>query len=251
MTNRRALVTGGTSGIGLAAARMMLERGARVAVAGRSEERGRKALESLPWELRRRAKFFSADVARVADCHRLTEHAVAWLGGMDVLVNSAGIYLEQPVEDMTEELFDEVMAVNVKGTYFMCRYAVPELRKQEGASIVNVSSDAGIHGNFGCTAYSASKGAVTLFTRSLALELASLGVRVNCVCPGDIMTPLTERQLAEEGTGEDALREMQSVYPLGRIGRAEEAASVIVFLASPAASFVTGAAWSVDGGITA
>ncbi|MBQ1915146.1 MAG: SDR family oxidoreductase, partial [Selenomonadaceae bacterium] len=154
-------------------------------------------------------------------------------------------------EDMTEELFDEVMAVNVKGTYFMCRYAVPELRRQEGASIVNVSSDAGVHGNYGCTAYSASKGAVTMFTRSLALELASFGVRVNCVCPGDILTPMTEAQLALGGNREEMLREMQSVYPLGRIGTAEEAAAVIFFLASPAASFVTGAAWGVDGGITA
>jgi len=251
MMGKRVLVTGGTSGIGLAAARMFLARGARVVVAGRSAKRGESALASLASMERCRAEFFSADVASAAGCRNLVEASAEWLGGIDVLVNSAGIYLERPIEDMTEELFDEVMAVNVKGTYFMCRYAVPELRSKKGASIVNVSSDAGVHGNYGCTAYSASKGAVTMLTRSLALELASFGVRVNCVCPGDILTPLTEAQLALGGNREKMLREMQSVYPLGRIGTAEEAAAVIFFLASPAASFVTGAAWGVDGGITA
>ncbi len=251
MRGKKVLVTGGTSGIGLAAVKMFLERGARVVMAGRSHARGKDALEALPEKDRYRAEFFAADVGETEGCRRLVEDAANWLGGMDVLVNSAGIYLEQPMEDMTEELFDQVMAANVKGTYFMCRYALPELRKSEGASIVNVSSDAGVHGNYGCSAYCASKGAVTVFTRSLALEVASLGVRVNCVCPGDILTPLTEKQLAMGGNREEALREMQSLYPMGRIGTPEEAAAVILFLASPAASFVTGAAWGVDGGITA
>ena len=251
MSERRVLVTGGTSGIGLAAVKMFLEQGARVAMAGRSAARGKSALETLSAADRPRARFFSSDVAEAEGCRRLVEESVRWLGGLDVLVNSAGIYLEQPVEDMTEDLFDRVMAVNVKGTYFMCCYALPELRKQSGASIVNVSSDAGVRGNYGCSAYSASKGAVTMFTRSLALETASLGVRVNCICPGDILTPLTEEQLAREGNREEALREMQSLYPIGRIGSPEEAAAVILFLASSSASFVTGAAWSVDGGLTA
>ena len=251
MKGKKVLVTGGTSGIGLSAVRMFLGRGARVALAGRSPARGKGALETLPTEDRPRAEFFEADVGEAESCRRLVEAAVNWMGGMDVLVNSAGIYLERPVEDMTEELFDQVMAVNAKGTYFMCRYALPHLRKRAGSSIVNVSSDAGVRGNYGCSAYCASKGAVTVFTRSLALEAASFGVRVNCVCPGDILTPLTEKQLAREGNREEALREMQSLYPMGRIGTPEEAAAVILFLASPAASFVTGAAWGVDGGITA
>ena len=132
----------------------------------------------------------------------------------------------------------------------MSKYALPLLKKQKG-NIVNVSSDAGLHGNFGCSLYCASKGAVTLYTRALALEAAPYGVRVNCICPGDIMTPLTEKQIENEPSKEEALREMASVYPIGRIGTAEEAAEVIVFLASAEAAFVTGAAWSVDGGITA
>ena len=124
------------------------------------------------------------------------------------------------------------------------------LRRFKG-NIVNVSSDAGLHGNYGCSLYCASKGAVTLYTKAVALEAGPYGVRVNCVCPGDILTPLTEKQLENEPSREDALNEMASVYPLGKIGTVEQAAAVVVFLASEEAGFVTGAAWSVDGGITA
>ena len=152
---------------------------------------------------------------------------------------------------MTEYDYDLLMNTNIKGTYFMCKAVLPELKKKRGCSIVNVSSDAGLKGNYLCSAYCASKGAVTIFTKALALETASYGIRVNCICPGDIFTPLTEKQLEKESSRELALREMSSVYPLGRIGTDYEAASVIVFLASDAAGFVTGAAWSVDGGLTA
>ena len=131
----------------------------------------------------------------------------------------------------------------------MAKAAVPALKSSRGA-IVNVSSDAGINGNVNCTAYCAAKGAVTLFTKALALEMAPYGVRVNCVCPGDIATPMLERQLAATNDPLRYRQEMESVYPMGRIGTPEEVAGVILFLASDAASFVTGAAWSVDGGLT-
>ena len=153
-------------------------------------------------------------------------------------------------EELTEEEFEDVMDTNVKGVFFTTQAALAPLKASRG-NIVNISSDAGIHGNFLCTAYCASKGAVTLFTKSLALELAPFGVRVNCVCPGDVATPMTEAQLQDAPDREEALRQMSGVYPLGRIARAEEVADIIFFLASDAASFVTGAAWSVDGGLTA
>ena len=251
MQGKVVLITGGTSGIGLKAAELFLEKGAAVAINGRDESRGLNALKMLQEKVPdSKAIFIGGDVAKVSDCKRITATVVEKLGEPDVLVNSAGIYCEKALEDMTEAAYQEIMDVNVKGTYFMSQAMVPFLKKKSGRSIVNISSDAGLQGNYLCTAYCAAKGAVTLFTKALALEMAPYGVRVNCVCPGDIMTPLTEKQLASAPGREEALKEMASVYPLGRIGTDYEAASVVVFLASEAAGFVTGAAWSVDGGIT-
>lgn len=251
MKNKVVLLTGGTSGIGLEAARLFLERGAKVVLAGRSAGRGSQALQILSAGASTDyMAFVAGDVRQTKDCEHIVKETVECFGGIDILVNSAGIYLERSLEDMTEDEFVSIMDTNVKGTYFMAKYAADELKKRAGC-IVNVASDAGLQGNYLCTAYCASKGAVVLFTKALALELAPWKVRVNCICPGDIATPLTETQLAAAPSREAALSEMSSVYPLGRIGTVYEAASVIVFLASREAGFVTGAAWNVDGGITA
>ncbi len=251
MEKRTVLITGGTSGIGLAAAGSFLELGCEVVLTGRSPERGETALKQLSNRSLGEVIYIRGDVSRAEDCRRVVDETLNRFGHLDVLVNSAGVYLEGAIEDMTEEHYRHVMDVNVKGTYFMCRSAVPELRRRPGSSIVNIASDAGVKGNYFCSLYCASKGAVVQLTKALALELAAIPVRVNCVCPGDILTPLTERQLEEGTSREEALSLMQSVYPLGRIGTPKEAAEVIVFLASEKASFVTGAVWTVDGGITA
>lgn len=247
---KTALITGGTSGIGLATAKLFLDQGLNVMLVGRSVERGVAALDVLT-QPATRADFVRTDVSQTEQCRQAVMATVKKFGGLDILVNSAGIYLERAIEQMTEVDFIEVMDTNIKGTYFMCKYAADFLKQSRSGAIVNVSSDAGVNGNYLCSAYCASKGAVTVFTKALALELAPYKVRVNCICPGDIDTPLTQSQFNDATDHQDQLREMSSLYPLGRIGTAAEAAEVICFLASEKAAFVTGAAWSVDGGLTA
>ena len=240
---KTAIITGGTSGIGLAAAKIFLAHDFNCALVGRSRER----FDKIKSELIGHAEFISADVRKVSDCDKIISRTVEIFGGVDVLINSAGIYGEGAITSADENFFDDIFATNVKGTFFASRAAVDELIKRRG-SIVNVASDAGIRGNYFCAAYSASKGAIVAFTKSLALELASFPVRVNCVAPGDVLTPLTTAQLKASGSTVD---ELAKIYPLGRIATAEEVAAAIYFLASEAATFITGTILSVDGGLTA
>ena len=237
---KTAIVTGGTSGIGLATAKIFLAHDFNCLLAGRSFERFEKIKSRLVGNF----DFVSADVRKVSDCEKIISQAVKIFGGVDVLVNSAGIYHEGAITLTDEKTFDDLFATNVKGTFFTARAAVDELIKTRG-SIVNVASDAGLKGNYFCAAYSAGKGAVVAFTKSLALELASFSVRVNCVAPGDILTPLTLNQLKISGS---TIEELEKFYPLGRIGTAEEVAQAIYFLST--ANFITGAILSVDGGLT-
>lgn len=237
-----AIITGGTSGIGLAAAKIFLAHNFNCVLVGRSQQK----FDKIKSELDGSFKFISADVRKVADCERIVSRTVELFGGVDVLINSAGIYAEGAITSTDEKTFDELFLTNVKGTFFATRAAVGELIKSRGA-VVNVASDAGLKGNYFCAAYSASKGAVVAFTKSLALELANFPVRVNCVAPGDVLTPLTLAQLKNSGA---TVEDLAKIYPLGRIGTAEEVATAIYFLASGAASFITGAILSVDGGLT-
>lgn len=251
LQGKRVLISGGSSGIGLAAARQFLEEGAKVCIMGRTQMRGEAAVASLQRDFPAAAVFFAAgDVRRREDGISCVRQMMDRWGGMDVLVNSAGIYQEGALDDLTPAELDDILATNVKGTFYLTQASLTALRSTRGA-VVNVASDAGVHGNYFCAAYCASKGAMVLFTRALALELASFGVRVNAIAPGDIMTPLTQAQLQGAPDPQQALREMASVYPLGRIGTPEEAASLIVFLASARAGFITGAIYGVDGGLTA
>ena len=240
---KTAIITGGTSGIGLATVKIFLAQKYNCVLVGRSFEK----FEKIKTELDGNFEFVQADVSKVSDCDKIILQAVKKFGGVDILVNCAGIYTEGAIIDVTEKTFDEIFNTNVKGTFFLSRAGVEELIKRRGC-IVNIASDAGIKGNYFCALYAASKGAIVAFTKSLALELASLNVRVNCVAPGDILTPLTLQQIKNSG---GTLEELEKIYPVGRIGTAEEVAEAINFLASEKASFITGAILSVDGGITA
>lgn len=241
---KRAVISGGTSGIGLAAARLLLADGAEVWLLARH---GQPALMAeLTAAYADKVHFVACDVAKVADCQNAAAE-IKKAGAVDFLVNSAGIYSEQSMEMLTEAEFDEIFNVNIKGTVFLTQALLPHFAA--AGAVVNVASDAGISGNYGCAAYCASKGAVVAFTRALALDTAPR-LRVNCVCPADIATPLLERQLKAAG-GSYTLADVAEAYPVGRVGTAEEVAHVICSLLSPANGFMTGSIIAVDGGLTA
>jgi NAD(P)-dependent dehydrogenase (short-subunit alcohol dehydrogenase family) len=250
MDGRVVLIAGGAGGIGRAAAARFRDIGDTVvladvdpdALAGVAEELG--ALDAVV-----------ADVSVVADCERAVEETVARHGRLDVLVNCAGVWVEGPTATMTEPQFDRTMDVNLKGTFFMCRYAIPHLERTHGC-IVNLSSDVGLIGSPGATIYSASKGGVSLLTRSLGLELATRGVRVNAVCPNDVETPMLEGQAHDFGGGDPDgyLQALLATYPQGersRFIRPDEVAALIAYLASPEAAPITGANIPIDFGSTA
>ena len=240
---KTVLITGGTSGIGLATAKKFLTENFNCMLVGRDKNKFTK----IKSELTGNFDFISADVGKISDCEKVFITTKKIFGGIDILVNCAGIYTEGAITQVTEKIFDEIFQTNVKGTFFMTRACTDELIKNRGA-IVNVASDAGLHGNYFCTVYAASKGAIIAFTKSLALELANFPVRVNCVAPADIFTPMTENQLKISG---ESLADLEKIYPMQRIGRAEEVADAIYFLASDKASFITGEILKVDGGLTA
>lgn len=238
--NKIALISGGTSGIGLAAAACLSRDGWMTVLLGRNGERGRAAEREIP-----RSRFISCDVTDSAACRKAAAEAAA-LGDIRAVVASAGMYTEGLLENTTDEDIETSFRVNVYGTMYLVRAAVPYM-KSRGGSIVAVASDAAIQGNVQCSVYGAAKGAVLGFVRSAALELSTYGIRMNCVCPGDIRTPLLTAQISSYGGSEE---DMAAQYPLRRIGEPQEVGETIAFLISEKSSFITGAAIPVDGGLT-
>ena len=245
-----ALITGAAGGIGAAAARRFAADGWRVALA----DRDRPGLERLGASLDAPTTLMPGDIRSPAECDVSVSSAAAWGGRLDALVNAAGIWAEGPAERVDEEEWDSVIDVNLKGTFFMSRAAIPHLRPTQGC-IVNLCSDAGLHGVTGAAVYCASKGGVSLLTRALALELAVDGIRVNAVCPGDVQTPMLDFQAATYG-GDDQqayYQRLLDAYPQenARFIRPEEVAELIWYLAQKPATPITGACLSIDFGLTA
>ena len=253
--NRVVLVTGAAGGIGTAVARRFLAAGAQVFAVDLQADRLAAAVAELSASPGTAVYPIEADVTVVADCERMVGVAVAGGGRLDVLVNSAGVWVEGPTETMTEADWDRVVDVNLKGTFFCCRHAIPELRKSQGC-IVNISSDAGVVGTPETAIYTASKGGVSLLTKALALELAPDLVRVNAVCPGDVQTPMLQYQADNFGGGdpEGYLRRLLASYPQGeraRFIRPDEVAELVCYLAAEKAAPITGALLSIDFGSSA
>ncbi len=247
----RVLVTGGNSGIGRATAHAFAAEGATVAVAARDEARSRTVVDEIE-AAGGRAIALPCDVTDEASCRNAVDAVVAALGGLDVLFNNAGvIYREQTAPATTPEEWDHTFAVNVRGTFLMSRLAVPVMIDGGGGVIVNNASYFGLVGGKGAAAYCAAKGAVVLLTKAMALDHARDGIRVNCVCPGSVDTPMLRGEMEEMG-GADAVRHrFEDKHPIGRIAAPEEIAAAVLYLASADAAFVTGVSLPVDGGITA
>jgi NAD(P)-dependent dehydrogenase (short-subunit alcohol dehydrogenase family) len=243
--NKVVLITGGTRGIGFATAKLFAREGARAVIVGRDEDQTTEAAREV------QGRGEAGDVSRATDCERIVARTLDLSGRLDVLVNCAGvIFRNRTVEGTSEEEWDRTFDVNVKGTFLMCKHALPALRKTKGC-IVNVSSYVGLVGFAGASAYAASKAAILNLTRSIALDHAREGIRVNAVCPGSVDTEMIHAAWQQFGDVEQARKLWAEKHPLGRIATPEEVGRAILFLASEDASFITGAALPVDGGITA
>ncbi|NLW69972.1 MAG: SDR family oxidoreductase [Eubacteriaceae bacterium] len=243
-----AIVTGSTSGLGRAEAVMLAREGAKVAVTGRNDERGAEVVEEIR-AFGGVAEYWRVDVSKEEECIKLIKEVVEKFGKLDILVNNAGITgPDVPTDKVEEADWDNMFNINVKSVLFMTKHAIPEFRKNGKGSIVNTSSVSGLIGDRELTPYHATKACVKMMTQKDAIEYAPENIRVNCVCPGTVMTPLVKGLLADDPhyLDNDIKR-----YPCGYFGEPDDVAYGVLFLASDEGRFVTGHALVIDGGYTA
>jgi NAD(P)-dependent dehydrogenase (short-subunit alcohol dehydrogenase family) len=247
LKNKVALITGGTSGIGEATAILFAKEGAKVAITGRNEERGEAAAERIMSD-GGEAIFIQADVRKAGECRRAVEKTLRAFERLDIVFNNAGVFFPHTILDCTEEEWDLQMDVNLKGTFLMSKAALPGMIERRSGVIINNSSGWGIAGGDAAVGYCASKGGVVLLTKAMAIDHGRQGIRVNCICPGDVDTPMLPEDARMRGLKwEDYLAGCAN-RPMGRIGTVDEIAKAVLFLASDDSSFMTGAALVVDGG---
>jgi NAD(P)-dependent dehydrogenase (short-subunit alcohol dehydrogenase family) len=247
LTGKRALITGGASGIGRATALLFAREGAVVAVVDLDEVGGQAVVRAIADE-GGQAIFVRCDVTQTGDCQRAVQQTVDKLGGLDILFNNAGIIRRASVLETSEEEWDRVVAVNVKSVFLLSKYAIPVMVQAGGGVIINTASGWGLVGGRKAAAYCASKGAVVLLTKAMALDHGQQNIRVNCICPGDTDTPMLRDEARQLGESDDRFLAEAAQRPLQRIGKPEDIAQAALYLASDASSFVTGETLVVDGG---
>ncbi len=247
-----AITTGGAQGIGRSVALALAREGAAVVIADRDGPAGQSLAEGIcSWG--GRAMAITADVSSESDAARIATETVSAFGGIDVLINNAGIQVPGTVESTPLDVWNATLSVNLTGVYLVARFVLPEMRRRGGGTIVNVASLHGLLTELGWSAYAASKGGVISLSRSMALDYAAEGIRVNCVCPGMIDTSLLRAAAVHErrANPEQRMHEWAVQQPLGRLGTPEEIADLILFLAGPRSSFITGGVYTADGGRSA
>lgn len=245
-----AIITGAGAGIGRATAILFAREGAKVVVADLDQTDGEESVGIIKEE-DGDAIFVKVDVSKAADVKEMVKTTVETYGKLDILVNNAGIYLQADAVETAEEDWDRILAVNLKGVFLCTKYCIPEMMKGGGGSIVNIGSEAGIVGIGNQVAYNVSKSGVISLTKSTAIDFAPHNIRVNCVCPGTTETPLVKAALERAADSATARRQLEEVRPANRLGRPEEIAAGVLYLASDESLYATGSILSIDGGYTA
>lgn len=248
--DRIAIVTGAGSGIGESSAIRLAEEGAKVICADINLESATKTAQQIT-ESGFTAEGYAIDIAESQACTALVSHAVSTYGAIDILVNNAGVNLPGVFHEVTNETIDRTLNVNVKGAMYLTRAALPHMLKNKRGSIVNMSSVNGLVSEPYLSVYSASKGAIVMFTRGIALDYAKTGIRCNAICPGWVDTPINHAHAKMLGGLDHVYKTIDSFQPIGRPGTSREIANVVLFLASDESSFMTGSIVSADGGMTA
>ena len=247
---KKVFISGGATGIGKATAVLFAEQGAVVTIFDRDIENGEKCLQKI-LNSGGRGIFTSGNLIYPEEVEKAVEQSWHTFGGIDILINNAGVESPYSVHEMPVEEWDRVLAINLRGMYLMAKAVIPIMKKSGGGAIVNTASISGLLGWPLSAAYCASKGGVIQLTKQMAVDYAQDNIRVNCIAPGTTLTPLIERIFQQESDPEEAKRQIAQRHPLGRFAQPEEIAQAILFLASDDASFITGAVLPVDGGYTA
>ena len=248
--NKKVFISGGATGIGEAAVLLFAQQGAIVTIFDRDIENGEKCLQKV-LDGGGRGIFISGNLIYPEEIEKAIDQSLKTYGGIDILINNAGVESPYSVHEMPIEEWDRVMAVNLRGMYLMAKAVIPIMKKSGGGAIVNTASISGLLGWPISAAYCASKGGVIQLTKQMAVDYAQDNIRVNCIAPGTTLTPLIERIFQQESEPEKAKQQISQMHPLGRFAQPEEIAQAILFLASEDASFITGAALPDDGGYTA